>query len=330
MRAPVAPVLILAVAIVLSGCSQPQEPAGAPQPPTPAAVDEIAAAVPRAIARDGVLTIGTDPSYPPMEFIGADAATVEGADIDLATAVATVLGLTPAFEDEAFSALPDSVRTGRIELAVSSLTVPRDKPMRADAVLYFQSGNQLVASKSAPGLSASQLCGHTVATVEGSTQVRSLSRLSRECRDQGLPGITIEALSDQSQVTEAALSADVDGMLSDTPVAQYAVTQHPQQLAVAGPPFDPAPFGMLSPPAVRGAGQSRATRHATPDRLGVLRSDPAALGDPGGRNPARDDPVERPQASRPASSRAQAAAARRGPSWAIAAGQELRLSPARW
>lgn len=261
MRAPVAPVLILAVAIVLSGCSQPQEPAGAPQPPTPAAVDEIAAAVPRAIARDGVLTIGTDPSYPPMEFIGADAATVEGADIDLATAVATVLGLTPAFEDEAFSALPDSVRTGRIELAVSSLTVPRDKPMRADAVLYFQSGNQLVASNSAPGLSASQLCGHTVATVEGSTQVRSLSRLSRECRDQGLPGITIEALSDQSQVTEAALSADVDGMLSDTPVARYAVTQHPQQLAVAGPPFDPAPFGMLSPPQY--AGLAKAVRRAT-------------------------------------------------------------------
>src|SRR4051794_30061733 len=55
--------------------------------------DEIAALVPEAIASDGVLTIGTDASYAPNEFIDADGETVIGFDADLAKAVGQVLGL---------------------------------------------------------------------------------------------------------------------------------------------------------------------------------------------------------------------------------------------
>lgn len=182
-----------------------------------------------------------------MEF-RADNGTLQGADIDLATAVASVLGLEPRIEEEAFSALTDGVRTGRIELAVSSLTVPIGRPSAADAVLYFMSGNQLVVSRWAPDITTDTLCGTTVATVEGSTQVRVLARISSSCRAQGEPGITIEALSDQEQVTAATLTDDVDAMLTDTPVAQYAVAQNPGRLTLSGSAFDKAPFGMLSSP----------------------------------------------------------------------------------
>ncbi len=232
----------------ITGCSSAQQPAPPEGIDTPSEVTAISDHVPGAMSRDGLLTIGTDPSYPPMEFVSADGASVEGADIDLASAVATVLGLRPDFEDEAFSALNDSVRTGRTELAVSSLTVPPDQPTRSDAVLYFRSANQLVAGDAAPGLTPKNLCGRTITTLEGSTQVHSLTDLSRECRKQGSEGITIEALSDQDQVTQAVLTDRVDGMLSDTPIAQFAVTQHPGRLSLAGQPFDPAPFGMLTPP----------------------------------------------------------------------------------
>lgn len=244
--------------MALAGCSQPL-PVTESRPPAPVAVDAIADLVPRAVARDGVLTIGTDPSYPPMEFIGRDGA-LEGADIDLATAVADTLGLTPGFEEDAFTALPDAVRTGQVEIAVSSLTVPANKPLRTDAVRYFRSGNQLVAHSSAPRLRRGQLCGRTVATVEGSTQVRTLIRLSTRCESQGSADIRIEALSDQQQVTRAAVTGRVDGLLSDTPVARFAVGAHPQALVLAGRPFEPAPFGMLTPPA--SARMAKALRRA--------------------------------------------------------------------
>lgn len=244
----------------LAGCSGTGPQPQLEQPTRPAEVAALAAKVPSAIARDGALTIGTDPSYPPMEFLSEDSGSLQGADVDLAGAVASVLGLEPRFENEAFSALTDSVRTGRIELAVSSLTVPPDLPSAADAVLYFRSGNQLVTSQSGSGVTTATLCGTTVATVEGSTQVRNLARIGATCRAGGAPSITIEALSDQEQVTAATLTSRVDAMLTDTPVAQYAVAQNPGRLSLAGPAFDEAPFGMLSPPqyrrftkAVRGA-----------------------------------------------------------------------------
>lgn len=253
-------VTLAACAVGLTGCSTTGPQPQLEQPVRPTVVPALAEQVPGRIAKDGALTIGTDPSYPPMEFVSADTGELQGADVDLARAVASVLGLEPRFEDEAFSALTDSVRTGRIELAVSSLTVPPDKPSAADAVLYFRSGNQLVASESGSGVTPTSLCGTTVATVEGSTQVRDLTRMSTACRAADAPGITIEALSDQDQVTAATLTSDVDAMLTDTPVAQYAVAQNPGRLTLSGRPFNPAPFGMLSPPelsqftrAVRGA-----------------------------------------------------------------------------
>ena len=108
------------------------------------------------------------------------------------------------------------------------------------------SGNQLVASRSAPDITIATLCGTTIGTVEGSTQVRDLARMNASCRAAGAPGITIEALSDQEQVTAATLTEEVDAMLTDAPVAQFAVAQNPGRLAPAGPSFDRAPFGMLS------------------------------------------------------------------------------------
>lgn len=238
------------VAVLVAGCGGP-----APSPPGPTAsepplsrVDRLADLVPRQVASDQTLTVGTDPSYPPMEFIGASGTTVEGVDIDLAGAVATVLGLRAQFENEAFSALPTSVRTGRVEMAASSLTITPGTPIDTDAILYFRSGSQLVGAGSSSGLSPSTLCGRTIAALEGSVQVRDLARRSRQCRSGGEPPLTIEARSDQEQVTTAVLSGRADGMFTDSPVAQFAVRQHPGQLTAVGRPVNPAPFGMITPP----------------------------------------------------------------------------------
>lgn len=219
------------------------------QPTTPVTVDDLSALVPAQVARDGILVIGTDPSYAPMEFLSPGDPDLRGADIELATAVARALGLEPRFDTEAFSALTDAVRSRRVELAVSSLTVPPDQPIRADAVLYYQSANQLVAAHGVR-LNRRKLCGRHIATVEGSTQVRALARMSAVCRDDGRQPIRIEALSTQDEVTDATAAGKVEGMLSDAPVASFAIAHHPHRLRRSGAPFDPAPFGMLTAPSM--------------------------------------------------------------------------------
>ena len=55
--------------------------------------DEIAALLPDSVAGDGTLTVGTDTSYAPAEFLAEDGKTLVGFDVDLSKALAAVFGL---------------------------------------------------------------------------------------------------------------------------------------------------------------------------------------------------------------------------------------------
>ncbi|MFN8126631.1 MAG: hypothetical protein U0R64_09020, partial [Candidatus Nanopelagicales bacterium] len=87
------PILAAAVVVLVAGCSgSPPSTGPTASSPALARVDRLATQVPHQLRTDGILTIGTDPSYPPMEFVSRSGTAVEGADIDLAGAVSTVLG----------------------------------------------------------------------------------------------------------------------------------------------------------------------------------------------------------------------------------------------
>ena len=55
--------------------------------------DDIAKLLPDYVTKDGKLTIGTNPSYAPAEFLDADGKTQIGYDMDLARAMGNIFGL---------------------------------------------------------------------------------------------------------------------------------------------------------------------------------------------------------------------------------------------
>lgn len=244
--------VVAALVAVATAAACTSTPAPTPSPsPTPELDERLARLVPEAVRTDGTLTIGTDPSYPPMEFTTPDGSEIQGVDVDLASAIATVLGLTPEFTEDAFTALSVAVRAGRVELGMSALTV-RPRHRLTDAVLYYRSGSQLVSSSnSAPDLTPNTMCNQSIAVLEGSYQVVHLKRFSRACVRRGDSPITIEARSDQTQVTRATLSASVAGMLSDRPVALWTVREYPGRLDLAGATFARAPLGIIAAPELR-------------------------------------------------------------------------------
>lgn len=240
--------VLAAGALLTAGCSAAAPDTAPSGTGVPVTDPKLAKLVPPSIRDDGLLTIATDPGYPPMEFRSADGRSVEGVDIDLASAVAAVLDLQPEFEDEAFTAIPDTIRTGRYELGIASLTVRRGRSRDTNAVLYFMSGTRLARSPRAVDLTPTTMCGHSIAAVEGSTQVIHLAKASDHCRERGQSAISIQAFSDQTQVTDAVVTGTAQGMLADSPVAADAVSSHPGELELSGPESDPAPFGMLTAP----------------------------------------------------------------------------------
>lgn len=85
------------------------------------------------VKKKGVLILGTDPTFQPFEFKGADG-TTQGFDIDIAKAVAKDLGVKLQIQAVGFGALmPQSVTSGRVDMAISAITIT---PQRAKVVSF--------------------------------------------------------------------------------------------------------------------------------------------------------------------------------------------------
>ena len=71
----------------------------------------------------GVLTIGMEIGYPPMEYYDADGKTPIGFDIDMGKAIAKNMGVDYKFVDTAWDGIFAGVNTGKYDCIMSSVTI---------------------------------------------------------------------------------------------------------------------------------------------------------------------------------------------------------------
>lgn len=213
----------------------------------------LAAMVPSSISSKGSLTIGTDASYAPSEFVDTDGKTIIGFDADLAKALGTVLGLKVNLQNAPFDSLVESVKNGKFDLGVSSFTINADREKQVDMVSYFNAGTSWAVEKGNPaGITPDSACGKKIAVQKGTVQVDDITARSKTCTGAGKPAITIDQYQLQSDATAAVVSGKDDAMLADSPVVAYAVKQTGDKLEVTGQTYDAAPYGIAVP---KGQGQ---------------------------------------------------------------------------
>jgi polar amino acid transport system substrate-binding protein len=85
------------------------------------------------IEEEGVLTVSTDPAYPPQSSLNEDTGEYEGFDIDVATAIADAIGVDVAWEAPAWETITAGSWQGRWDLSVGSMTVTPER----EEVLHF-------------------------------------------------------------------------------------------------------------------------------------------------------------------------------------------------
>lgn len=209
-----------------------------------AADHALADRVPDAIAKDGVLRIGTDPPYKPMEFYNAQQ-QLTGLEVQLAMAIARKLDLEPRFTPEAFTAVEAGVRADRFELGAAALTLPPGEQLSTDAVLYLASGIRL-GRQQGSNVELATMCGRRVSALEGSQQLTALSDASKRCTAAGAAPIVITAFPTQDDVTRSVLTGRAAAMVADAPVVQSAVHTYPSEIEMAPGEIDPAPFALLT------------------------------------------------------------------------------------
>jgi len=245
---------VAAAVLVLSACggdsdSGSEAPGGEGQAtPTVSADEELAALVPDAIAEDGVITVGSDTTYAPAEFLDADGQTIVGFDVDLFGLVAQKLGLQAEFETASFDSIIAGVGSGRYETGVSSFTINPERLEQANMISYFSAGTQWATKTDNPeDVDPDNACGRPIAVQRGTVQVDDITARSAACEAAGNEPITINQFEGQDEATASVVSGRNDAVLSDSPVVAYAVQQTNGQLELLGDIYDSAPYGYVVP-----------------------------------------------------------------------------------
>ncbi|MDR2370541.1 MAG: ABC transporter substrate-binding protein [Treponema sp.] len=92
----------------------------------------------------GVLTVGMEIGYPPMEYFDVDGKTPMGFDVDLAKGLAAKMGLQVEFVDTAWDGIFAGVDTGKYDCIISSVTYTEERAQKFNFTKPYVANSQLL------------------------------------------------------------------------------------------------------------------------------------------------------------------------------------------
>jgi polar amino acid transport system substrate-binding protein len=179
------------------------------------------------------LTVCSDTSYPPQEFLDASQKPT-GADIDLINAVGQKLGLTVVIKTTDFNAIIPALTSGTCDIIISAQTITADRQKQVDMIPYFQAGQSFVVLKGNPEniKTVDDLCGKAVAAEDGTVEAMHINGtgdykpadgLSQQCVARGKKAITLKTYTADTDALLALQAGTVAAHFTDEPVAGYEV-----------------------------------------------------------------------------------------------------------
>jgi polar amino acid transport system substrate-binding protein len=180
------------------------------------------AQLPSSIRSGGTLTVATDPSSPPYEFINSSD-QLDGLEVQLAAAIGCNLGLQVWFSTLTFEGILIAVRAGHFNMGMSSIsdTVPREKVM--NFVDYQTEGPGIVVVKGNPYhiKTIADLCGLKVAGTAGSIPLQLLEKQASLCKKK----MSVTPLPNTSDGYLAVRSGRVNAFMDTYGTAMY-ISEH--------------------------------------------------------------------------------------------------------
>jgi polar amino acid transport system substrate-binding protein len=240
---------VLALAGCGSSSTSSSSTTAASTTPSTGSVASIAAEVPAAIKSKGTLTVASDATYAPNEFIAPDGHTVIGMDADLMQALGAVMGLKVNIVNATFDTIIPGLASGKYDLGASSFTDTKEREKTVDFVDYFNAGISFYAKASAsPGVkTVADLCGKTVSVEKGTTEQEEATAQSGKCTKAGKKAVTVLTYPDQNGANLAISSGRAEIGMADSPVAAYQVKQSGGQFKLVGETYGTAPYGLAIP-----------------------------------------------------------------------------------
>jgi cystine transport system substrate-binding protein len=123
--------VVAAAALALTACA-PASTDGVVTQTGDATADTSAAKSLSDIQDSGELVIGTEGTYQPFTYHEGGSGALTGYDVDVATAVAEKLDLTPTFEETQFDALLAGLDAGRFDLVANQISITDEREVSYD------------------------------------------------------------------------------------------------------------------------------------------------------------------------------------------------------
>lgn len=249
--------IAVAGALILTGCGDQTKKKSSDSGKASTSSAPLAGKLPASIRSAGVIKVGSDIAYAPVEFKDSSGKVV-GLDPDLAAAMGKQLGVTLQFENGTFDALLTGLRSNRYDIAMSAMTDNKNRQEGVDPdtgkkvgegvdfVDYLTAGVSIYTRKgdTAGIASWSDLCGKKIAVERGTVSEDLAKSETKKCT--GGKKITIEAFDDDQQSQTRLRSGGADAASSDFPVAAYAVKTSGggKDFQIVGQQVEAAPYGI--------------------------------------------------------------------------------------
>ena len=195
------------------------------------------------------IVAGSITNSPPMIAYASDGTTLQGVIVDLAKAMSAHLPAPIVFKPEAFPNLFPAMKSGQIDVA---FTLMNDTPQReklVDFVDFFNLGTRLLVRKGNPEhvQDLHSLCGKTVSTVQGSTQIELVAQTSDWCAARRKPPLTDMQFAQPADARMQVQIGRVAAFLGNSPVMVYLARTAGNGTVfdvVAGHEYQPVPLGI--------------------------------------------------------------------------------------
>ncbi len=226
--------LILGLFVLLSACTHMQQ--GSPGGTGGPVLDRI--------ANRGELLVGTSGNMPPLNATTKDGQII-GLEPDLAQLIAEAMGVKLKMVSMPFSELLAAVQDGRVDMAMSQITITGERNMKVAFVgPYFISGKSFLtkAETIAGAKDASEVNqpDRTIVALEGSTSERFVREL--------IPRAKLTLTKNYDEAVDLVIKDKADAMVADYPICILSVLRHPNDgLASLITPLTYEPIGIAVP-----------------------------------------------------------------------------------
>lgn len=203
---------------------------------------ELAQSVPANVRKAGYIIIGTNPNTPPTTYLADDNKTLEGREIDIMSAVAHRLGLTPRWRKTGgFDNIIPGLASGRYDAAISNINGSAERAKHVDFVSYYNSSRIGMIARTVPGqqpqaqiTDLNDLCGKTVGAGAGTGNLTTLEAQSAKCTAEGKPAIQIPIFPNRPAGVQSVATGRVPYFMGPYDGVSYMVRVSKDTLNLAG------------------------------------------------------------------------------------------------